>query len=181
MQHHPPTHPGGINPEHSPNEEYGKKAVWRQRSQEKAQGSENSCWPVILQAGGEGVDEFTSNQEEETDPEEEETDSEEEEEDKKEMRKNKDMADNLISARRDDKLPDLCPLSKNLTAYVVAVYKGEWYLFEICKDQSQVATCYTGSATCPSGGVTALLRGQRRKFTLLLMTTSSLSLSCLSH
>ncbi len=38
----------------------------------------------------------------------------------------------------DEELPDLC-----LTCYVVAIYEGEWFLAEICKDQSNVAKGYT--------------------------------------
>jgi hypothetical protein len=47
--------------------------------------------------------------------------------------------------RQDEELPDLCEPRKNLTCYacyVAAIYEGEWFLAEICKDQSNVAKGY---------------------------------------
>jgi len=51
------------------------------------------------------------------------------------------VEEDLISGGGDE-LPDLY-VRKNLTAYVVAIYEGEWFLAEICKDQQNVAAGYT--------------------------------------
>jgi hypothetical protein len=48
--------------------------------------------------------------------------------------------------RQDEELPNLCEPRKNLTCYacnVAAIYEGEWFLAEICKDQCNVAKGYT--------------------------------------
>jgi hypothetical protein len=46
---------------------------------------------------------------------------------------------------RAEELPDLdiAVPRKNLTAYVVAAYEGQWFLAEICKDQTNVDPGYT--------------------------------------
>jgi hypothetical protein len=48
-----------------------------------------------------------------------------------------------------EELPDLCEPRKNphLLCLVVAIYEGEWFLAEICKDQSNVPKATLGSAT----------------------------------
>ncbi len=79
---------------------------------------------------------------------------------------------------RAEELPDLDIVvpRKNLTACVVAVYEGQWFLADICKDQTIVDPGYTRLNYMTIKGKNSFTRGLKEDIHLSWTRTSSLSL-----
>ena len=72
--------------------------------------------------------------------EEREAEREEEREAEREEEREEEAEEEAVSDEDDQELPDIDTGTGN---HVVATYEGEWFLAEICRDQSKVATGYT--------------------------------------
>ncbi len=103
----------------------------------------------ILEEEDEEVDDLSGSDTEEEDNEVEKEDSEVE------------AQGETSDSEAEEELPDLCEPRKNLTCYVVAIYEGQWFLAEICKDQSNVAKGYTRLSYMTIKGTNSFVWGEK--------------------